>query len=347
MSELGPPSGAVCCLLCRGFVSVRAGNLEKLKLHVESDHDVFYEHDILFAINFLDEHEKEIIIEKVLPRMKSLLENTKQKEPPKPKLHIEKRLLELAEGSARDNGEAKKFKNNTSYNRDSPNTIDTEDTTQIEVSDDEEVRGVPEVAMGRSMIQDQHQTVDQDFTTCDICHQSIRNSVLDFHKKTHLADARTSTSGCELCGKLVPIVNMWKHKSRCSAANRTNMPIKQERIDPASMNRDEARNFQCRICFADFDHLVGLKMHTTEEHSLDLEDVEQMLDETSQSNSVSERNIIEKTEHNEGDETIDERQPNALYPSSFKCNYCDSVFTKRNNARRHEKRSHPELVRHL
>ena len=69
------PQGSVSCIMCKGAVSVRAGNLEKMKVHVESDHDVFFDHDILIAINFLESHEKEVIIEKVLPRMKMLFQN--------------------------------------------------------------------------------------------------------------------------------------------------------------------------------------------------------------------------------------------------------------------------------
>ena len=63
------PRGGVTCLLCNATISVRIGNYGKLKLHLETNHDVFFEHDLLMAINFLEANEREIIIEKVMPRM--------------------------------------------------------------------------------------------------------------------------------------------------------------------------------------------------------------------------------------------------------------------------------------
>ena len=89
------PRGGVTCLLCNATISVRIGNYGKLKLHLETNHDVFFEHDLLMAINFLEANEREIIIEKVLPRMNLCLQksnNTKEMEDGK--LDIEKRLFD-------------------------------------------------------------------------------------------------------------------------------------------------------------------------------------------------------------------------------------------------------------
>ena len=89
--------GPISCLLCKGAISVRSGNLDKFKVHVESAHDVFYDHDILIAINFLEAHEKEVIIAKVLLRMKLLFNKVRSfngKFVIGNKLTIEKRLLE-------------------------------------------------------------------------------------------------------------------------------------------------------------------------------------------------------------------------------------------------------------
>ena len=48
------------CLLCNATISVRIGNYGKLKLHMETNHDVFYEQDLLMALNFLEDHEREV-----------------------------------------------------------------------------------------------------------------------------------------------------------------------------------------------------------------------------------------------------------------------------------------------
>ena len=102
---MAAPEGCVTCALCQAAVSLRAGTLEKLKLHMETDHDAFFQHDILTAINFLEDHEKEVIIEKVLPRMKLQLETAKQfnkKGLASSRLEIETRLLELQEDDSED-----------------------------------------------------------------------------------------------------------------------------------------------------------------------------------------------------------------------------------------------------
>jgi len=69
---------AIRCILCHGAVSIRAGNLDKIRLHMEVDHDCFFEQDLLMALNFLEEFERQEIIERVLPRMKVIFKNVKK-----------------------------------------------------------------------------------------------------------------------------------------------------------------------------------------------------------------------------------------------------------------------------
>ena len=66
---------AVKCVLCRGAVSIRAGNLDKMRLHIENDHDAFYNQDLFVALNFLEDFEREEIIEKAMPRMEVIFKN--------------------------------------------------------------------------------------------------------------------------------------------------------------------------------------------------------------------------------------------------------------------------------
>ena len=68
---------SIVCQLCNARISVRAGNLNKFQLHVERSHDVFQDQDILIALSFLDQHEKEVIIDQVIPRIKRLLDKSK------------------------------------------------------------------------------------------------------------------------------------------------------------------------------------------------------------------------------------------------------------------------------
>ena len=100
--KMAMPKGSINCLLCKGALSVRSGNLDKVKLHMVSDHGVFYDQDLLIAINFLEPHEKEVIVEKVVPRMKLMFDNIRSFNGMSingSKLAIEKRLLESDDSS--------------------------------------------------------------------------------------------------------------------------------------------------------------------------------------------------------------------------------------------------------
>ena len=67
----------VRCSLCQGNVSIIAGNLDKLKSHLQNQHDVFHHLDFQIATKFLEDFEKEDIIAKLLPRMKVVFEGAK------------------------------------------------------------------------------------------------------------------------------------------------------------------------------------------------------------------------------------------------------------------------------
>ena len=66
--------GSVTCVLCNGQINVKVGSFYKFQLHIENDHDVFRDQDLIMALSFLQTDEKEVIIEKVLPRMKMILD---------------------------------------------------------------------------------------------------------------------------------------------------------------------------------------------------------------------------------------------------------------------------------
>jgi len=361
------PRGSVSCLLCKGSVSVRAGNLEKFKVHVESDHDVFYDHDILIAINFLEAHEKEVIIEKVLPRMRMIFNEvsfSNRKTSIDDKLAIEKRLLEKdgedEELETLDHAPKKaKYadRENESSKIQRKEEINLEDSEDEDEKNDEkrEERDMPlasetltENIQPTGILQNQSDSAGE-FSDCDVCHQSIRKSVLDFHRKSHFSEAKANVE-CQHCGKVMQKTSMWRHmKSRCPTLLKLGKPISEETPDVpvASEQMVAPESFQCKICFTNFQRLGSLKMHTTEEHSLDLEDVEQMLSE-------SQENVKETTHKTENkasvklDPEILEKMKATEYNEpgneKFKCRYCDNVFTKKNNARRHEKRTHPEYV---
>jgi len=227
---------------------VRSGNLDKFKLHVESDHDVFYDHDILIAINFLEAHEKEVIIEKVLPRMKLLFDNVHSlngKFAIGHKLPIEKRLLEDDESVS--GNPAKKTKPNESedaFNDEVVSSIEHKlncDNDEIDIGDksdnipnkdydddDDSEAENDAVSVGETLAEsiksvkeilttDNKESKDE-FTSCDVCNLSVRKSIFDFHRKSHLSAAKTTTE-CDICRKVMQKKSMYKHRRRCEIMN--------------------------------------------------------------------------------------------------------------------------------
>ena len=89
-----------------------------------------------------------------------------------------------------------------------------------------------------------------------------------------------------------------------------------------------------------------MQRHTTVEHSVELEDVEQMLggNPVQKQDPIPDMAQTDDTQENFSKPTEAVTEPGLEGAQKFKCKYCDDVFTKRNNARRHERRRHPEMA---
>jgi len=440
------PRGSISCLLCKGAISVRSGNLDKFKLHVESDHDVFFDHDILIAINFLEAHEKEVIIEKVLPRMRLLFDNVRSVDGRiaiGDKLNIEKRLLE----DANEQSQAKKAKYDFSNGVEDVNeVVKTQMDSSIELSDrsreDIEIADDSEdenhsvldklnddddsdiendaVSVGETLAESIQSIRDilkdkndhsSEFTDCDVCHQSVRKSIFEFHRKSHLSAAQT-TAECEVCRKVMQKKSLYKHKRRCHILNmsrQTSEVVADDTIDKNdpphvvdstvvnSPRKDFSKSstsfttegesqcyickkpmlkgnirrhirmvhgseldFKCKICFTGFQKLESLKWHTTKEHNLDLEDVEQMLQENSdnqseqtqhkkvnqllQGNVKLDPDILEKVMKVDQVDSGDKLEDGDA--KRFKCDQCDNEYSNKDSVRRHRRKAHPQFMGH-
>merc|ERR1719320_44212 len=53
------------CVFCREIASLRMGDFPQFQQHMEGVHKVYYEYDILLAVNFIERSEKDTIIERV------------------------------------------------------------------------------------------------------------------------------------------------------------------------------------------------------------------------------------------------------------------------------------------
>ena len=77
ISSMALSRSYVRCGLCQGNVSIVSGNLDKMKSHLQNQHDVFHQRDFLIATMFLQDFEKEEVISRVMPRMKVIFEGAK------------------------------------------------------------------------------------------------------------------------------------------------------------------------------------------------------------------------------------------------------------------------------
>ena len=292
-------NGGVTCLLCNARVSLRMGNFQKLNSHLEVNHDVFYEQDLLMALNFLEDHEREVIIEKVLPRMKLALDNAKNTDKGNKSkiLSIDKRLSseELSkenEEASTENTEEIEVEMDSLINLEevveedvlnSPKRIKLDDTFEdeilaeaLEVSLDE---GEEEVLFNQNNTESagdsdfvlegnpEIEVLEKDVVVCTICNNKYKKRSMWNHTKR-----------CELREKVRKLKeqneaekNLAKEtdvKDESTTANGDNKEDNNEDTD-----RDNASNLliqmtTCSICSKSFSSRGNLKKHIKYVHKV-------------------------------------------------------------------------------
>ena len=64
-----PTVSAVTCVLCHATVSVRRGSKERFLSHVNQEHEVHHDRDLIYALSFMTEQEKQTLINVMEKRM--------------------------------------------------------------------------------------------------------------------------------------------------------------------------------------------------------------------------------------------------------------------------------------
>ena len=180
------------------------------------------------------------------------------------KLAIEKRLVEIDEES-----DVQQTVKKAKYEDEEINSSKTaQKPEEIEIDDSEEDEERMEDKKGdymerttETLTENTHPAVDtkqtqngseSEFSDCEVCHQSIRKSVYEFHKKTHLS-SQPKMSECKHCKKVMQKTSMWRHlKSRCTILNMNTSTDSHETPEVSSPVEPEqpapATNYQCKIC---------------------------------------------------------------------------------------------------
>ena len=216
MSALPTPAGCITCHLCNASISVKSGTFDKFQTHLEKSHEIFYGFEALIAIAFLEDHEKEVIVEKVLPRMKLYLDTAKSHNKNSPTgriLDIEKKLFgeeaaveETEEPSEHVEQSEGRGTDNEKYEKDMD--VETEDEEKEESEDEDEnpakrlrmdmidVNESLEISLDESdetlFFPDDPKTPagvssggdkPKDTVECPICHNNFKKKSMNKHKQ--------------------------------------------------------------------------------------------------------------------------------------------------------------------
>ena len=325
----------VRCSLCQGNVSITAGNLDKLKSHLQNQHDIFHHLDFQIATNFLEDFEKDDLITKLLPRMKVVFEAAKF---PGKRSRDEKGMK----------GEAKKERTDEDLNRDEEKE-DEEENVYEDSSDDNFEIVADENPDGQS--KKQEQKISRDQKGENVQEGSLkaekgedkdnREDFQDDIKEDWIAGSKKEEgNGVETPSKpeitrksqrkSIPSRKVFKltktptpRKESVVAATKNNYnfrtavticPCCQKEMlkrnlrrhlrvvhgqEPPSPPGHQLLLFKCKICSAGFASRDDLSLHTSEVHTLDIEDVEAIT--VTEDNHVLRDEInIEVIENSEG-----------------------------------------------
>jgi len=356
------PHGTVSCLLCRGTISLRTGDLAKFRSHLETVHESVYSHDLLIAITFLEESEKEVIMEKVMPRIKSLFTNIKHKTeyPFKGKLSLEKLLEddtdvpEIVYKSNLAKAEAVLYDDATVAET---NLVEIGEGFEYNEIADQEEDHVQETEQGPS---EKGRAVK---CKCKICGKVMKKFSLSRHMRRQHSSAigsvkstgkvsseKTSIKSrqsfiadnvpsgclrCELCGKVMLKSSISRHIRKAHAKRSSAQTEKMQ----SSENGDALMKKMSDLVTSTSSEINNI------ENAVDTSDCENTGKEITYSKINPEELIREITafkEESKHDQYINEEMP-VMSVNPFECEKCEKVFSSKRNVRRHKSNVHNEL----
>ena len=290
--------GTVSCILCDALINVRMGNFYKFQLHMENDHDVFRHQDLVMALSFLDTEEQEVIIEKVLPRMRDVLDAAVKKAQNKTlsgpdTLH--KRLSDLentAETTSQDGCESNNdiTENETDMKTDEDSDIKSNDTTENITEAGPNVEALLE-----STSDGDSESTNKENTSEDL--RALNQMKLREKKRLSYANCELSLKAppkevlCPICDQMVKKYKFNTHKRNCQILRKLRLekfmnskdepgaksphPKGQpylEKLKIAAEKKDEGKTvwtpelFECKVCSKQYTFERHLMKHVQKAH---------------------------------------------------------------------------------
>jgi len=276
--------------MCQGSVSIVPGNLDKMRLHLENQHEVFHQLDFLIAINFLEDFEKEEIISKALPRMKVIFDGAKlsgQRNSSDPHLEEEK-----TEGFNKDVNEVNTdnvYEDSSSDDDNFEIIIETKPYETKEMKDNKQKeedglnadQGIKGFEEKEKVVKDQkdksRKSAISDPKHGDLPPQkkakqprkemqtvTPRKEVLDVNIVNNNSKGGLAVTTCPHCNKEMLKRNIRRH-------------LRVKHGEEAGERSLSLLLYKCKICGSQLASRTLLKSHTSEVHTLNIEDVEAMV----------------------------------------------------------------------
>ena len=71
--KLNPPPSTIFCRFCNAVISFKSGTKEKFEKHMEMVHEIHLDTDLLLAIHFIEDEEKDILVQAAQARARSIV----------------------------------------------------------------------------------------------------------------------------------------------------------------------------------------------------------------------------------------------------------------------------------
>ena len=253
---------SVVCQLCNARVSVRAGNLNKLQLHVERSHDVFQDQDIVMALSFLDYNEKEVIIDQVIPRIKTLLDKSKTldcSEVINTDLLLQEKLETLQKESEIESSCVEASTNDTDFSNKQFEEMENLESLTENIEEDDNIENMTETVEITKMV-----------------HYSDVNEKVAKQRKQMELDAKVSK--CYICNLSVKKYKLIKHRRNCQILKQKKLYRGKEddsqelnKLADSSLSLGEEQKkkdkFYCDFCPKHYDHRTSLNKHKKKCHT--------------------------------------------------------------------------------
>ena len=254
------------CALCQGNVPIMGGNMERFKFHLATQHDIFHEMDILIAINFLNDFEKEEIMSRALPRMKVVFEEGRVSE---------KRSSEAVRDSQDHENKRKADKKSNEGREETSRELsgyeDSSDDDNFEIvfdsSPEPPVKAVKSPVVdkevgGEEGKRDASPEISLSMETAEP--GARRDSKLMIKEEGTIRSPLPSAS-CQYCGKVMLRRNIRRHvKVKHGKEERLSVPVAESQL----------LLYKCKICSIGLSSRAELRLHTSQVHTLDIEDLE-------------------------------------------------------------------------